>query len=258
MRVSTVVLSAALATTLASSGFVLMKHRTALSDANARIGQLEQESQQSAGTIRDRTAEVDALKLTVTKLEGEKAAQQRIMGDKDRALGELGSLKARSQANEAQLAKIVAQFKKLIDAGKLQVETRHGRLVLVMQNDVLFDEASTKIKPQGQAALEEVAATLKTVQGKQFMVVGHTDSMPVKTAEFTSNWDLSTARALAVLRLLVDNGVPPAVLSATGRAEFEPRAPNGHPFGRAKNRRIEIVLELPVADVLRTGATLKM
>ena len=78
---------------------------------------------------------------------------------------------------------------------------------------------------------------------------GHTDDVPIHTARFPSNWELSTSRALAVVHLLTDMGVTPENLSAAGFGEFRPRADNESDEGRKLNRRIEIVM-LPNLDIL--------
>ena len=71
---------------------------------------------------------------------------------------------------------------------------------------------------------------------------GHTDSIPINTPQFRSNWELSTARAIAVLRVLEANGIPPNRLVAAGHAEYKPLVPGTDPVSRAKNRRIELKL----------------
>jgi chemotaxis protein MotB len=138
-----------------------------------------------------------------------------------------------------------AKFKKMVDAGHLKVTTRHGRVVLQMHNDVLFGTGESEIKPDGQQAIAEVAATLRQVGSKRFQVAGHTDAAPIRTEkkkEFPTNWELSAARAIAVVKLLVGHGVDPATLSAAGYGPYDPIASNATPDGQAKNRRIEITL----------------
>ena len=101
------------------------------------------------------------------------------------------------------------------------------------------------VKPAGKTAIGEVAATLKGVGLKRFQVAGHTDSEPITTAtkkKFPTNWELSAARAIAVVKLLVADGVAPGVLSAAGYGPYDPVASNASPDGQAKNRRIEITL----------------
>ena len=141
----------------------------------------------------------------------------------------------------------------MIDAGHLKVTTRHGRIVLQLHNDVLFATGEADLKPDGKAAIGEVAATLRGVGLKRFQVAGHTDSEPITTEtkkKFPSNWELSAARAIAVVKLLVTDGVAPAVLSAAGYGPYDPVATNATPDGQSKNRRIEITLVPNVAPLV--------
>ncbi|HEY1691904.1 MAG TPA: OmpA family protein [Polyangiaceae bacterium] len=158
-----------------------------------------------------------------------------------------------SQDRSKLLDELQGKFKKLIDAGHLRVTVRHGRVVLQLHNDVLFDTGEAEVKPAGKAALGEIAATLRGVPGKRFQVAGHTDSQPITTEKkkiFPTNWELSTARAIAVVKLLTSEGVDPANLSAAGYGPYDPVAGNGTPDGQAKNRRIEITLVPNVASLV--------
>lgn len=190
--------------------------------------------------------EVDALKGQLADAEGKASAND------EATRAELDELKKQKAAAEARLKlfdEFLAKFKKMIDAGKLDITVRRGQIVLALGTDILFDTGKTEIKDDGKAALAEVAEALKTVSGRRFQVAGHTDTVPIKTKEFPSNWELSTARAVAVVKLLNDKGVKSDALSAAGYAEFDPASPNTTDKGRQKNRRIEIVL-VPNIDEL--------
>jgi chemotaxis protein MotB len=138
----------------------------------------------------------------------------------------------------------------MIDAGELKVKVRDGRMVIELSNDVLFDSGQTKIKPAGQKAIGEVATILKTIPGRRFQVAGDTDNVPIERARFPTNWELSAARAVEVVRLLVKTGVKPSLLSAAGYGEFDPIAPNTDAEGRARNRRIEITLQPNIEELV--------
>jgi chemotaxis protein MotB len=124
-----------------------------------------------------------------------------------------------------------------------------GRMVIQLPQDILFQSGSATIGADGSQTLGEVAAVLADLADRTFQVEGHTDNVPISTARFPSNWELSSARALSVVRLLVQNGVPPANLSGAGYGEFQPKASNDTPDSRRLNRRIEIVM-LPNLDVI--------
>jgi chemotaxis protein MotB len=145
-------------------------------------------------------------------------------------------------------ASVIDQFKSLIDAGQLQVSIVDGRMVINLPQDILFDSGSAKLSPQGTETLQEVARVLAEIN-REFQVEGHTDNVPIHSQRFPSNWELSSARALSVVHLLVGNGVNPDKLSGAGYGEHQPNASNEDKEGRKLNRRIEIVM-LPNLDVI--------
>jgi chemotaxis protein MotB len=165
-------------------------------------------------------------------------------------LEELKKQKAAADARAALFNEFVAKFKKMIDAGRVRIGVRHGRIVLSLRNDVLFDEGKTDLKPEGSQALSDIAQTLKTVSARLFQVSGHTDNLPIKNKAFASNWELSTARAVVVVKFLAAHGVSSSALSAAGYGEFDPIASNGDANNRAKNRRIEISLVPNIEELI--------
>jgi chemotaxis protein MotB len=212
--------------------------------------------------------QVSQLQPQIAQLQQRATADEQQINDLKTALGIAQSQaitdEQKSQLDEAKRAMQDAQergklvedleskFKKMIDAGHLKVTTRHGRVVLQLHNDVLFDTGDADVKPDGKLAVEEVATALKGVGGKRFQVAGHTDNQPIVTAKkilFPTNWELSSARAIAVVKLLLAHGVDPGVLSAAGYGPFDPVASNGTPDGQAKNRRIEITLVPHVSEL---------
>ncbi len=167
-------------------------------------------------------------------------------------LEELRRQKAAAEARLKLFEDFLAKFRKMIEAGKLDITVRRGQIVLALGTDILFDTGKTEIKPEGKTALAEVADVLKGVSGRRFQVAGHTDNVPIKTTkEFASNWELSTARAVAVIKLLLEKGVKPEALSAAGYAEFDPASPNSSDKNRAKNRRIEIAIVPNIEDLVK-------
>lgn len=133
-------------------------------------------------------------------------------------------------------------------AGVVSVRPDDRGIVLSMGEQALFDAARADVKPTAYNALAAVAAILRKAQCDA-VVEGHTDSLPISTARYASNWELSSARATGVLaRLLGDHGVPPERLSAAGYAEYRPVATNATPEGRGRNRRVDVVLLLEGAE----------
>lgn len=119
----------------------------------------------------------------------------------------------------------------------------------VFSSEVLFPTASDEFSPEGQAQLRQLAQTLKTLASEipadlpwVLQVDGHTDRRPISNARFPSNWELSTARALAIVKFLRAQGIPPQRLSATGYGEFHPLDDGSSEQAYARNRRIELKL----------------
>jgi chemotaxis protein MotB len=119
-----------------------------------------------------------------------------------------------------------------------------------MTDKILFASGSATIGTDGKSALRNVGQALRNILGKTIRVEGHTDNVPTGgSSPFASNWELSAARALAVVRFLQEQGVDPTRLVASGRGEFQPIADNDTSEGRSLNRRIEIVLA-PIAGAV--------
>ncbi|MFH1434610.1 MAG: OmpA family protein [Pseudomonadota bacterium] len=152
--------------------------------------------------------------------------------------------KKQEQAKERlnMIKNMLSKFKALIEAGKLKVEIRDGKMVLVLPSAVLFESGKADLKEDGEMTLSEVAPVLASITGREYQVAGHTDDVPIKKKMFPSNWELSTARAVAVVKYLQEQGVPATSLSAAGYSEFAPVAANDSEGGKASNRRIEIIL----------------
>jgi chemotaxis protein MotB len=211
-------------------------------------------SQYDALTAQEQKEKADSdkqiadLKARIAELEGKSSATDEATKAE---LEELRKQKAAADARAQLFDDFVKKFKSMIDAGKLDIATRRGQIVLALATDVLFDEGKTELKADGKTAIGEVAAALKGVSARRFQVAGHTDTFPIHNKEFASNWELSTARAVAVVKLLVKEGVKADSLSAAGYAEFDPTQSNTNDKGRAKNRRIEIVLVPNIEELVK-------
>jgi len=119
---------------------------------------------------------------------------------------------------------------------------RRGLVVRVLTDKLLFDSGQATLQPQGDPLLEEVASLLNVDKTHPITVEGNTDNRPIATAAFPSNWELSTARATTVVRFLIAHGVGAERLAAAGYAALHPVDSNATADGRARNRRVDIVL----------------
>jgi len=140
---------------------------------------------------------------------------------------------------------LVAKMKGEIDKGQVTISELKGKLTVNMVEAILFDSGKAEVKQEGLVVLGKVIEILKTVNDKSIRIEGHTDNKPIVgplTQRYPTNWELSAARATNVARYLQKQGIEPAALSAAAFGEFKSVADNATPEGRAKNRRIEIVL----------------
>jgi chemotaxis protein MotB len=119
----------------------------------------------------------------------------------------------------------------------------------VFQSEIFFDSGSADLTPQGYAELDKLAAALKDLEGRipkdlnwVLRIDGHTDVRPISTATFKSNWELSSSRAISVVKYLIGKGVPPNRLVAAGFGEFQPFASGNADADLRRNRRIELKL----------------
>lgn len=182
--------------------------------------------------------------------EGELRASRDRLVELQALVDELSKSKKRLEAAKAELEKKSDEYAQLasslrgeIEAGRVELMELRGRTTVQLKDKILFGSGSATVGADGKDALRKVADALKGLQGKVIRVEGHTDNVPTGAAgPFASNWELSSARALAVVHFLQDAGVDPTRLSGAGFAEFQPIGPNDTPEGRSLNRRIEIVL----------------
>lgn len=220
----------------------------ALAESQAKLAQTQKDLEAQKQANAELQAKNQTLEERIKELEGE-IAQLEVQikdlaaqaGVTERELAELRAEKAKREQELAVYRNLFASLKKMVDAGTIKVGFREGRLVVELDDAILFDSGRSVLKEEGQAALADLVAPLKEVN-REWIVAGHTDNVPIKTAKFSSNWQLSTARAVEVVNFMIDNGLPADKVGAAGYAEFDPVADNSTPEGRSQNRRIEIIL----------------
>jgi chemotaxis protein MotB len=153
-----------------------------------------------------------------------------------------GEALRREKERLTKLAKdLSATMAALVKDGKVRVTQNSRGVSVEISESVLFDSGTAVLTPRSQIVLRELAEFLRT-HPNTVQVEGHTDPTPIRTAQFASNWELSAVRASSVVRLFVESGVAPASLSVVGRGSTMPLASNDDPVGRARNRRVEVVL----------------
>ncbi|MEL7369480.1 MAG: flagellar motor protein MotB, partial [Myxococcota bacterium] len=193
--------------------------------------------------IASRTAELAGTKAELSGTKAELTATTE-------EVEKLRRLREQAEKEAAQFRALATRLKSMIDAGQLEVVMRDGRINLKLPDNILFPSGSKNLKRGGRAALVQVAEALKGMEDRDFLIAGHTDNIPLKRGyRFKDNWELSTARAVEVVRLMVKNGVAADQLVAAGYGEHDPIAPNDTKEGRAQNRRLEIVLMPKIENI---------
>ena len=256
-------LVAVLLSSLALTGCKRKELEAALAEANKKLEATQGELSAEKGKNKQLTEENQTLQQKIAELEGQiqKLSNDiKILEDQNADLArkagatqdELKALRAERAKRMAELQvykDLFGKLKALVDAGTIKVEFRKGRLVVKLASSILFDSGKTELKAEGQAALANLATALKSLNDREFLVAGHTDNVPIKTARFKTNWDLSTARAVEVVQFLITQGMTSSNIGAAGYGENDPVADNSTEDGKAQNRRIEVILMPLLGDI---------
>lgn len=166
--------------------------------------------------------------------------QQELM-EREARLEQMEALVREQKQAVAALHQEVCSALKCFTPEELKIDVRNGKLYVSLSEQLLFPSGSANVNDRGEEAVTMLATVLKN-SDLEIMVEGHTDDVPIKTARFKDNWALSVARANAVTRLFVGEGVDPQRVISCGRGEYMPIASNETAEGRQANRRTEIVL----------------
>jgi len=215
----------------------------------------------ACGVSQKEFAAKDAELLKYQKMYGEQTKQAEVLQNKvaeldvqlaatQTRLKAVEDEKAQAEARASSLAVSNAQRERLAQAlerqikdGQVEISELRGKMTVKLKDKVLFASGSASLNKDGKKALDAVADAFKDLRDRNVIVAGYTDNVPVgKQGAFQDNWDLSTARAVAVVRYLESKGVASTMLGAVGFSQFRPVAPNDTPANKSLNRRIEIAL----------------
>jgi chemotaxis protein MotB len=257
--------ASALEAQLADAGQKTVLAQRELQARDLRIEELLRSSSDLEGRLGDETAakdtavqQVQLLTEQITTLSRQLAALDKALDLKQSAIDEqsatIASLGQRLNLALASKVEELSQYRSEFfgELRKALGDREDVRIVgdrFVFQSEVLFDSGSAEIAPGGRDQLVKLATALKEIVGKippelpwVLQVDGHTDRVPISTPRFPTNWELSTARAIAVAQFLIGQGIPPDRVAARGFAEFQPLDPGTGPDANRRNRRIEIKL----------------
>ncbi len=142
---------------------------------------------------------------------------------------------------------IVTEMESMIDstdlADSVELEYDGDRINLQIDGRFLFGSGSAELKDRARFIFANLAQMFREHADYSIAIRGHTDDEPISTAQFPSNWELSAVRATTVLRYFIEQGIDPVRMTATGYADYLPLVDNSNPNNRARNRRVEFVLE---------------
>ncbi len=220
-----------------------------LDGAKTRAGDLDNKLIDALRQNSQLVTKVKSMGQNVDTLLGEKDSLSQERARLDREVAELRKMRAAAEKRNSEYKNLLKKLHSMIDAGDLEVKIRKGQMVVSMSSDVLFSPGRASLKNAAKEAIEELAVTIASFPERKFQVVGHSDATPIATARFPSNWELSSQRAIEVVKVMVNAGVPPEMLSAAGAAAFDPIAPNDTKENMAHNRRVELIF-LPKIDEL--------
>ena len=208
--------------------------------------------------------QVDELKRQLTERGVNLENMTASLAEQKKALDEYARRTEQLDAIRKRFEMLSAKLQKLTQLG-LQVEVRNNRMLIRLPGDVLFDSGSDKLKKEGGQILLQVADVIgkdADLSKRKFQVAGHTDAKPLRGGDFKDNWGLSAMRARSVLVLLTSpppagGGLPATNWSASGYADTDPVSTNETDEGRQKNRRVELVVQPDVEEMLNLKSLAK-
>jgi len=219
-----------------------------LNQKQQKLEQLESSldllKQNSETALKERIAENEALMEKIAERENE-------LADRMARVDELEGLITRQQEAMRNLKEKLSDALLNFEDKGLTVEARDGKVYVSMENKLLFKSGSWTVGADGRLAIEELGNVLADNPDIAILIEGHTDNIPYSgKGPLKGNWDLSTKRATAIVNQLLENpNILPQNLTAAGRGEYLPIAPNSTREGRAANRRIEVVLSPQLDEI---------
>lgn len=213
----------------------LKQLRVETADQKTKIEQLTQDNESCQSSLKTTQAQLKAKDAEVRSLQAGIKSKETELKAKE--------VKVKEQSDA--YTKMQEAMKAELNSKQVALKELEGKLTLTMVESILFDSGKADVKKEGVDALGKVAGVLANTTDQEVIVAGYTDNVQIggRLAKiYPTNWELSAARAISVVKILVADGVDPKMLSAAGYSEYRPVADNDTPEGKAKNRRMEIIL----------------
>lgn len=202
--------------------------------------------------INDNLSKTDQYNKALSAKSDELNAKEKLLSEREKALAEMQVIIARQDSITKRLNKVLHDALLGFNSDELSVEIKNGKVYVSMSDKLLFKSGSSAVEDKGKEALKLLSDVLGKNPDIDILVEGHTDNVPIKTAVYKDNWDLSVARATSIVRILsTDYKIAPTRMTASGKGEYFPKSENDTPEGRAKNRRTEIILSPKLDEIMK-------
>jgi len=229
-----------------------------VAEQETNIGQLKQQIGDLNKKVEDLTNQTGRLSSDVANKNSQLGKSKEELAEQQRKLEQLQALMDQQKKATQEIRKKMSDALVGFKSSELTVSVKNGKVYVSLQENLLFPSGSAVVNPKGKEALGKLAEVLNNNPDITVNIEGHTDTVPIRT-RFKDNWDLSTARANAIVRILTnDYKVDPVRVEASGHSQYDPVATNSTPEGRGLNRRTEIILSPKLDELYRlleTGST---
>ena len=216
---------------------------------NQSITDIEKKYNELSG---EKLSQAEQFNLALKQKSQELDEKERLLAEREKTLNELQQVIARQDSITKRLNDVLRNALLGFNSDELSVEIKNGKVYVSMTDKLLFKSGSAAVETKGKEAIKLLAGVLEKNLDIDILIEGHTDNVPIKTAVYRDNWDLSVARATSIVRILtVEYKIGPTRLTASGKGEFSPRATNETPEGRALNRRTEIILSPKLDEIMQ-------
>ncbi|WP_250657681.1 flagellar motor protein MotD [Alkalimarinus coralli] len=224
--------------TLLFAFFVVMYSVSSVNEGKYKV---LSETLEGAFNSAQRTTKPIQIGDHIPRSSGQNEGEQKIQPVESIPRGSEGRIKDRTKGMREIADKFAAEFSGLITDGLVSVNENEDWIEVSLSNKILFKSGDVEPYDEAFPILEQVATILKS-HDNALLVEGFTDNIPIRTRSHPSNWELSSSRSAAVVRLLAHEGVDPSRMAAVGYGEYQPVARNDTPEGRSRNRRIVLVI----------------
>lgn len=228
-----------------------------VSDLQSNVGQLKQQIDDLNKKINDLNSQAGALSTDAADKQSRLNKTQEQLAEERRQLQQLQALMDQQKKATQEIRKKMSDALVGFNSNELTVAIKNGKVYVSLSENLLFPSGSAVVNPKGKEALGKLAEVLNMNTGITVNIEGHTDTIPIR-GRYKDNWDLSTARATAIVRILtMDYKVDPTRVIASGHSQYDPVQTNSTPDGRALNRRTEIILSPKLDELfklLETGS----